>query len=387
MGRPWSRRGLSFLGAALLLAGPEVAVAEPLEAEPRAGDEVVRPPLAAEPRAEPPWPQIAAVLPGFFVHGSGTWLQGRTLTTERLLLLEASALLAITVGGLVIYETGAARDYAGAATLTAAAGVGAFGASFLANVYATAAPPAGWGEPQTRLPWLVAGLGYTFVDEVQFDYRHLATTRLDGRLGPWHLLLEAAQAPGAQNSWLELQAGYRVLGPRATDRLAPDGSYLEPTVGFSRHGFGEDGFVSRVLAFELEGRLDSQRLLPDVRGAFFQASAGLARQWVAYDVPGSDPTDSAGMLLLHVGFGLYLGRRGAGPLGALSGAELELYYDHRRDGFSGGIKTVGATSGFAGHCGLVAEWFFSPAWGVRALGEIGSGRVLGLTALMRMGAG
>jgi hypothetical protein len=272
----------------------------------------------------------------------------------------------------------------GAATFVAAAGVGTFGASFLANVYATAAPPAGWGEPQRRLPWLVAGLGYTFVDDVQFDYRHFATTRLDGRFGAGHVRFDVVQAPGARNRWLELQAGYRVLGPRASEHSAPDGSYLEPTLGFSRPTFGEDGFVSRVLSLELEGRLDSQRLLPDVRGAFFQASGGLGRQWVSYELPGADPTDSSGMLLVHVGFGVYLGRRGVGSPTS-TGAELELYYDHRRDGFSGGIETAGATSGFAGHCGLSAEWFFAPAWGVRALAEIGAGRVLGLTALMRMG--
>jgi hypothetical protein len=354
-------------------------VASPLVADAR-----VVPPLAAEPSAEPPWPQLASLVPGLLVHGSGTWLQGRTSTTGRLLLLEASALLAIAAGGFVIYQTGAARDYVGAATLVAAAGVGTFGASFLANVYAAGAPPSGWGEPRRRLPWLVAGLGYTYVNDVQFDYRHFATTQVDGRWGAGHLLFESAQSPGAQNQWLALRAGYRVLGPRASERWAPDGSYLEPALGFSRHAFGEDGFVSRVLSFELDGRLDSQRLLPDVRGAYFQASAGLGWQSVAYELPDADPSDSSGMLLLHVGFGVYLGRRGTGQA-ASNGAELELYYDHRRDGFSGGIETAGATSGFAGHCGLAAEWFFAPAWGARALAEIGAARVLGLTALMRMG--
>jgi hypothetical protein len=390
----WTRRGASLACGGLALGWIGAAEATPFEAsEPLAAPAVpVRPlqPVAAEPRASAPWPQLASLVPGVLVHGSGTWLQGRTRTTERFLLLEASALVAILAGALVIYETGAARDYAGAATLAVASGVGVWSASFLANVYATLAPPAGWGGPLRRLPWLETGLGYTFVDDAQFEQRHLATTRLDGRLGPWHLLFDAAQSPSSENQWLELQAGYRVLGPRASERWASDGSYLEPQIGISRHAFGNDGFVSSVLSFELEGRLDAERLLPDVRGAFFQGAAGWARQWVSYPLPGADPVDSLSMLLVHVGFGLYFGRRGAAltPAGGPSatGAEVELYYDHRRDGLAGGIQTADATSGFAGHCGLTAQWFFTPVWGVRALAEVGSSRVLGLSAALRLGA-
>jgi hypothetical protein len=386
----------------LVLAGSGVADAMPVDAahtdatpggEPADAARSGAPSSESEPRAQPravaPWPQLAALAPGVLIHGSGTWLQGRTLTTERLLLLEASALLAIIAGGVVIYETGAARDYAGPATLVVAAGVGTWGASLLGSVYATAAPPAGWGEPLRRLPWLEAGLGYTYVDDAQFAGRHFATTRLDGRVGPFRLVFDAAQSPGADEQWLEVQTGYRLWGPRASPRLELDGSYLEPRVGWSRHAFGEDGFASHVLALELEGRLDSQRLLPDVRGAFFQAAAGLARQWVVYALPGADATDSSGMLLLHVGFGVYLGRWSTAPSsqGALaSGGELELYYDHRRDGFAGGIETRGATSGFAGHVGLTADWYFTSDWGLRALGELGSNWVLGLSALLRVGA-
>ena len=98
-----------------------------------------------EPRAPSPWPDLAAVLPGVLIHGSGTWLQGRRLTTERLLLLEAAGVLAILAGGLVVYETGAARDIAGPATLLIAAGAGTLSSSLLASLYATWAPRSGRG--------------------------------------------------------------------------------------------------------------------------------------------------------------------------------------------------------------------------------------------------
>jgi hypothetical protein len=127
-------------------------------------------------------------------------------------------------------------------------------------------------------------------------------------------------------------------------------------------------------------------LLPDVRGAFFQASMGLARQWIEFDVPGTHVIESSGILVLHSGFGVYVGARsapGLAPAGALPGGELELYYDHRRDGLVGGIKTLGPSSGFTGHVGLRGEYYLSSAWGLSALIERGSTWVLGSSVLFR----
>ena len=389
-------RQLGALLTAALAGTPRAAPAAPVEPAPATAAEPVEPATAPsapgsapEPRAQSPWPELAAVFPGFLLHGSGTWLQGRTLTTERLLLLEAASLLAIGVGGLFIYETGYARSWAGPATLTVATGTGALSSSFLANLYAAWAPPQGRGEPARRLPLLVSALGYLHVSDPHLDDRHFLTTELDGRLGPWHLLLDAAQSPSPGNQQLTLSSGYRVLGPRAAATSAPDGSYLEPQLGFSSHRFDGLGFVSRVLQLDLEGRLDAPRLLGDVHGGFFQAAAGLARRWLVFDVPGAQATDASSLLILHMGFGLYLGRRGAAASGAqqaaLPGGELELYYDHRRDGFAGGLKLPGPASGTAGHLGARAEYFLSESLGVRVLAEGGSSWVLGGSGLLRWG--
>jgi hypothetical protein len=367
---------LPIFGASVLPAQPALLppLADPIPA------------LAApEPRAQAPWPELAAVFPGVLVHGSGTWLQGRTDTTERLLLLEAAGLLAIASGGLVIYETGAARDWAGLATFTVAAGAGTLGTSLLASLYATWAPASGFGEPVRRLPLLVSALGYSYAADPQFDDHHFLTTQVDGRLGAWRLAFDSAYSPAPGNQWLALLAGYRVLGPRAGSAAAPDGSYLEPQLAFSSHRFAHSGFSSQVLQLDVEGRLDSERLFTDVHGAFFQATAGLAQQWLAYDVPGAQALDASGMLVFRMGFGMYVGARGS-ALAAAPGGEAEIYYDHRRDGFAGGLKLPGPISGFAGHVGLRSDYYFSEAWGLRALAELGSHWVLGVSALLRVGA-
>ena len=108
-----------------------------------------------------------------------------------------------------------------------------------------------------------------------------------------------------------------------------------------------------------------------------------------FDVPGSNVTEPLGQLLLRSGFGLYIGARApaqrSAPAGALPGGEVEIYYDHRRDGLAGGIKTLGPNSGFAGHVGLRGEYYPTAAWGMNAIIERGSTWVLGSAVSFRTG--
>lgn len=336
-----------------------------------------------------PWPELAAVFPGALLHGFGVWLRGRRITAERLLVLEGASLLALALGGLVIYETGAARDLAGPSVLMIAAGAGTLGASFLANLYATWAPSAGWGEPQRRLPRWVSALGYTYVADARLGDQHLMTARVDGRLGRWHAGFDAAISPSPGREHLAARAGFRWLGPRATKTLASDGSYLEPRVGVVSRRFDREGFVTRGIEAALEGRLDAERWLPDVHGAFFSAAVGVARQWTEIDVPGANVTEPSDQLLVRSGFGVYMGARSLdaspAPAGMLPGGEVEVYYDHRRDGLAGGIMTLGPSSGFAGHVGLRAEYHLGAIWGVDALIERGSAWVVGSAVSFRVG--
>jgi len=356
-------------------------VAGAVEPEPApAPAPVVAPALAPEvtPRLPQPWPELAAVFPGVLLHGSGTWLQGRTETSVSLLRAEGAGLLATFLSGAILFRTGAARNLVGPAALLAVTGVGTFGLSLLSSLYATWAPRAGWGEPSARQALLESALGYSYVDDPQFPFHHFLTTRLDARLGhapALHLGLASAHAPDQGNQRYELESGLRLLEQRPSPELSPDGSYLEPRLGYSEHRFASTGFVTRVLEFGVEARLDSVRLLSDVRGAFFQLGAGWAEQWFVFDLPGVDALNASSLLLAHVGFGMYVQRQG----------ELELYYDHRHDGFAGGLKALGLGSGVAGHFGLRGQYAFTPDWGLRAEAQVGSAWVLGLSALLRVG--
>jgi hypothetical protein len=318
------------------------------------------------------------VFPGFLLHGSGVWLQGRNQTAQRLVLLEGAAVLTTFASGFVLFQTGAARDVVGPTALGAVAGVGTFGVSFLANVYAAWAPRDGWGEPLRRSALLESSAGYLYVYDPQFEYRHFATVQVVARPLAWRLAANVAVAPGQDNQRIELGLGYRVLGVRGRgEEAASDGSYLEPRLGFTEHRFEADGFSARVFELALEGRLDTDRYLPDVRGAFFQGEAGYARQVFRNDVPGPNPTTWTSLLLAQVGFGLYLGNRADRQ----TGGEVQLYYNHRHDGFAGGLKVNGLGSGPAGHFGILGSYRLSPEWGVRLRTEAGSAYTLGLDAV------
>jgi hypothetical protein len=335
-------------------------------------------PPPPSPRVPSPLPEIAAVFPGFLLHGSGVWLQGRNPTAQRLVLLEGAAVLTTFAAGFVLFQTGAARDVVGPTALGAVAGVGTFGVSFLANVYAAWAPRDGWGEPLRRSALLESSAGYLYVYDPQFEYRHFATVQVVARPLAWRLAANVAVAPGQDNQRIELGLGYRVLGVRGRgEEAASDGSYLEPRLGFSEHRFEADGFSARVFELAVEGRLDTDRYLPDVRGAFFQGEAGYAKQVFRNDVPGPNPTTWTSLLLAQVGFGLYLGNRADRQ----TGGEVQLYYNHRHDGFASGLKVNGLGSGPAGHFGILGSYRLSPEWGVRLRTEAGSAYTLGLDAV------
>jgi hypothetical protein len=317
-------------------------------------------------------------VPGVLIHGSGAWLQGRNQTTNRLLLMEGTGVGLALLGGVTLFTTGAARRVVGPAALTAMTGVNLFALSLLASVYASAAPRAGLGVPRTELALLESSLGYLYVYDPQFSFHHFVTVALDARLGPWHLAADSAVAPLQGNARWKLLAGYRFLGPKGPrEPAASDGSYLELQLGFGDHRYDEEEIVSRVAELELDARVDSQRYLPDVRGAFFQLGAGLAKQWLLYDLPGPDESDDTSLLLAHFGFGAYLGDP------SMQGGEVELYYDHRHDGFAAGLKMTGLGSGVAGHFGLRGRYAITPEWALSALTEIGSAWTLGTSVTWR----
>lgn len=231
------------------------------------------------------------------------------------------------------------------------------------------------------MPLLETRMGYLRVADAQFSHRNFLVTGIDAYPQGWHLGFRGDFAPGQENQRWQGVLGRRVWGVRGP-QVQKDGSYLELQVGHSEHRFSGEQFVSRTTEMLATGRLDLQRYLPEVRGAFVQSAAGYARQQIVFEpLDDSDAVDTS-LLLMHMGFGVYWGNRSWDAMGG----EVEGYYDHRHDGFVGGLKVRGIGSGALGHFGIRARFRASPRWGLSVQTEAGAAWTWTANLLMRVGA-
>ena len=318
-----------------------------------------------------------ALVPGLVVHGAGHLTVGETKTGLRLLALEGTGLGVLAAGFLPIVLTGASRRLIGPAAALTAAGVGLFAISFLADIYGVVAPAGGTGAPLRETPMLQTALGYRYVYDPTFSYRHFMAQEIDYRTGSWRLHPTAWFAFDDTNARLRAHVAYRVAGPLPRGKpLSRDGSFIDVEGAITRHAFTSNRFSTTTFEVAVAGRLDMVRIGPSLRGSFAEMSAGMATQAYSYDV--RDATADVGeLLLLRFGFGMYLGFPGT-PQG-----EITVFYDHRHDDFAAGLKLTGLGSGVAGHFGADARLFLTRQWGVAAEAAVGSSYLTGLSILFR----
>ncbi len=355
-----------------------------LELEADAGEDTVADePLETSKETEARAPKALAVgatiVPGVLVHGAGSWVDGDSETAMRLLEMEGAGLGLILAGGVPIALTGASRYIIGPAAAVTIVGFGLFTVSWVADVYAVTAPEGGWGRPRSVTPWLETEVGYRYVYDPRFDYRHLVVNRIDLRHGPFRLSPSAWGSMGANNTRLRLLGGYRVFGPMATaSSRVSDGSALDLEAAGTRHGYGDDAFAIDTLELFVRSRTDLQRVAKPLEGSFLELGLGGAIQRYTYDLPGqSIDSDLETMLLGRFGFGVYVG----GP--RAPDGEFLLYYDHRHDDYAAGLLSTLPLSGVAGHFGMDGRMFFDDNWGISAQGQIGSAFLGGVSLLFR----
>jgi hypothetical protein len=331
-------------------------------------------------------PAVAALVPGFLVHGSGHFAGGDRATAWRLFHAEAVGAMLIGVGVAGLMLTGASRRTIEPFVWTTAAGTGLFVGSWLADVYGVLAPPGGTGGPIRVLPTLEAKLGTLYVSDPTLAGDVLGGAAIDLRWDRWRLSPGAWFAmDGANNSRFEGALAFRFVGPRAgADVVASsDGSFVDLVAGAVHHRYSEDApaplrvaFDTTTLELHLDGRYDLRRFAPSLAGAFVEGGAGAALGWYNYPAPAT--TEAAALLLARLAFGVYLGRR------AERWGELRAYYDQRHDGYAGGLKS-GLTSGPVGHIGADVTFFVTERWGLGGDVEAGSAVVAGLTLIYRHG--
>lgn len=320
------------------------------------------PPTAAVPDARGAWPIAAALVLGPVAHGAGHFVAGQTGTGWKLLAAEGVGVLATVAGLAGLAVTGASEKTTAPLAGLAALGVGLFATSWFADVYGVVTPPGGFGAPVLR-PALVAEAGlYGVVDPV-FDYNALSHVSGRAFLERHSLALEGHFGVDHSNQRLRGIYAYRFIECDAA-------TYLEAELGAVHHRYGPEQFSMTFAEAAISGRLALGRVAPTLQGAFVDGAFGIAFGGHRYfDLV----TESDSMLLMRVAFGFFIG----------DGGSWSLYYDHRHDGYTGGLKMSGLGSGVIGHIGTALQYYFSPAWGVAVRAETGSAHMIGASLLFR----
>ncbi len=316
------------------------------------------------------------MFPGFVIHGSGHLVNGCSGSGARLLWLELAG-LGLIVTALAPAAVLGANDYlVPIQAFLGMSGVALFSGSWLLDMYGSFVPTDARGSERTRAPVLETQLGYRYIYDPIFDYRHFVVQGFEWWHGSLRVMPRADFAREDMNARYSLPVAWRWFGA-TPERAAPDGSFAEVQAAATHHGFPRDGFAVQTFEIGVESRLDLRQVDPEFSGTFAELGAGLGVNRYDYEAPGAGHDDN-GLLLMGFALGAYFGdpdRRGG---------EVKLGYDHRHDDYAAGLKLSGVGSGAAGHFGLEARGYWD-RWGLLLDAQVGSAYLMGLSVLFRQG--
>lgn len=284
------------------------------------------------------------------------------------------------VGGALLAVTGASRRTTGPIAAMTVAGVGVFSTSLLADLYLLLAPEGGTGEPLCEVPWIEAMIGASAISDPVFRHSELVTQRLDARWRSLRTSVQAEHAPESTSRRLRLEEAWRLMGPKpGAQERARDGSFFDVEGALTDHAYPREGFGTTIAELSLKGRFDLARFDGQLTGAFVEGSVGAGLMVDRYRRAESADADS--MLLARFAFGTYLGR----PSSDGVHGEASVFYDHRRDGYAGGLQPNGIGAGFLGSFGANARAWLGRTWGVGLNAQAGSALIGGLSLHFRGG--
>lgn len=318
---------------------------------------------------QPPRPGMisgaAAFVPGLLSHGAGVFVAGDRTTGLRLLAGEGIGVALMGAEILPISLTRASGPSIGPALALTISGAGIFALTWAADLYGAVTGGRPGARAAASMPRVEAAAGLAYVYDPQFAYRAFCAASVEGRIGRLRAAAAADLALGQDNRRLRFLAAWRFAGGRPGD-----GSFLDAQAAVTWHDYGSDGFSLLTPELSLPARLDLSHVGATLAGAFAELSLGMGVQSTTY---ASAPGDSDALLLVRFGFGIYVPR-----------GEVLVYYDHRHDGFAGGLALGGHENTVLGHFGIAADIDLAAGFGARLAFEAGSAFVAGLT--IRFGA-
>lgn len=320
----------------------------------------------------------AAIVPGVLVHGPGSWVVGKKRTAQKLALASGAGLLGALTGGALLALTGASRRTTGPIAAMTIASVGVFSTSMLADLYAVLAPEGGTGEPLREVPWIEAMLGAYAMSDPVFRHSELVVQRVDVRWASLRTSVQAEHAPESTSRRFRIEEAVRLVGATPGTRMR-DGTAVDLEGALTDHAFPRDGFGTTIAELSLRGRLDLARFDAELAGAFVEGLVGAGLMVDRFRA--ASGSDANGILLGRFAFGTYLGRPSADGVHG----EASVFYDHRRDGFVGGLQPDGIGAGYLGSVGTMARVWLGRSWGIGANVQAGSALVFGASLHFRAG--
>ncbi|HEY0711179.1 MAG TPA: hypothetical protein VGF45_00775 [Polyangia bacterium] len=345
--------------AAAPAVGPSAGLPGPAAADPLVVDQA---PDSDAPASPSPLriglATAASIVPGVLVHGSGAFVLGDKRTALRLLAWEGTGLGMFLAGGIGLALTGASRRTVIPLSLLTMSGLGLFSLTWLADIYGALSPVFQPGRPMLALPDWELEFGYLGVAGGPFDAGTIAAFGVTARPGAWRLHAAVDLALDADNQRFWAAATRRFVGPNASGSRFHDDSYLELELRGGLHNFGADGFTQTTGDVLARGRRALVHTASPLAGAFAEMGFGIGLETYHFE----QGTDLNSRLLGEVAFGANIGR--GGPVRG----EVMTFYDHRKDGYTGGLPLFG----IAGHAGLRTRLYFAERWGL--LAEVATGR-------------
>jgi hypothetical protein len=291
---------------------------------------------------------LAAVGPGLFIRGTGSYLVHRKRTAKQLLKVGAIGLGGAALGGAAV---GISGGYPPTLTLMPVLLVG--GGLFVTSWWADIAVAAGLdkvshGTARATMPWSVE-LATLWLDD---PFRTAGLVRAGGRVDRGRIGVGASGTVDAENVIRigEAEVRYRILGAPPTGTPIADGSRLVVRAGGRVLADDGDGVTITTGELEVIGRYDLFRLDRTLAGTFLQLSTGIGIESVDF-TRGHDFNE---VFLATFAWGVYLGNRG----------ETAIYYDHRRDTLVGGLPAYRA-AGFVGSVGAYVDWMLDRRFATR----------------------
>ena len=341
-----ARRQTARFGAAIALAA-SLALAPTARASPTAEHDAD----GAENDADGagPLPVLVALVPGFVVSGAGTWVAGDGKTGRGLLRLQLLGLGVAAAGGIPLVATGASRRVAGFSMPLILTGSGIFLGSWIADIYGAATGGTDRG-PWQRSARIESSAGLAYVYDPQFDYASFAVLDTDVHWARWRATPSAWIALGD-----DTQRGRAEFARRFDS--ARDTSFIELQGAATLHRMGD--FDTTVWTGEVSAlvRYDMARFGRTLRGSYLEIGAGFGLE--IYDI--GDDSTLLDLPLARAGYGMTLGR-----------GEVEVFYDHRHDEFTGGLGTGGSFDGPYGHLGAEGFYYVTDRWGLELQLEAGA---------------